>query len=93
MSDNLTTAAEAMGVPSTLVQRSAQARAATSGASAEDILAAWAGGSAAPAGCGRGPGSGTVHSRHDRRSLPSRRNLRPPPSNPKQPHPNQRPPR
>jgi len=48
MSDYLSTAAEALGVPQSLVQRSAQARAATAGASVEDILAAWAGGSGAP---------------------------------------------
>jgi hypothetical protein len=55
MSDNLTTAAEAIGVPEALVMRSAQARAATSGLSVEDILAAWAGGSAAPAGTASAP--------------------------------------
>ena len=46
MSDYLSSAAEAMGTPETLVQRSAAARAAATGASVEDILAAWAGGSA-----------------------------------------------
>ena len=55
MSDYLSTAAEALGVPEALVMRSAQARAATSGLSVEDILAAWAGGSAAPAGTASAP--------------------------------------
>lgn len=48
MSD-LSAAAEAMGLPETLVQRSAEARAAETGASVDDILAQWAGGEAAPA--------------------------------------------
>lgn len=48
MSD-LSAAAEAMGLPETLVERSAEARAAETGASVEDILAQWAGGEAAPA--------------------------------------------
>ena len=48
MSENLSAAAESMGVPEPLVQRSAEARAAAAAASAEDVLAAWAGGSAAP---------------------------------------------
>ena len=48
MSDQLTAAADAMGIPETLVERSAEARAAETGASTEEILAAWAGGEAAP---------------------------------------------
>ncbi len=48
MSDQLTAAANAMGIPETLVERSAEARAAETGASTEEILAAWAGGEAAP---------------------------------------------
>ena len=48
MSDQLTAASNAMGIPETLVERSAEARAAESGASTEEILAAWAGGEAAP---------------------------------------------
>ena len=48
MSD-LSAAAAAMGLPEALVQRSAEARAAETGASVEDILAGWAGGEAAPA--------------------------------------------
>ena len=47
MSD-LSAAAAAMGVPEALVQRAAAARAAETGASVEEILAAWAGGEAAP---------------------------------------------
>ena len=47
MSD-LTTAAAAMGLPEVLVQRSAEARAAETGASVDDLLAAWAGGAAPP---------------------------------------------
>lgn len=49
MSENLSAAASTMNVPETLVQRSAEARAKATGASVEDVLAAWAGGSAAPA--------------------------------------------
>ncbi len=44
MSGNLSAAAAALGLPETLVQRSAEARAAETGGSVEDILAAWAGG-------------------------------------------------
>ena len=51
MSD-LAAAAAAMGVPEALVKRSAEARARATGTSVDDILAAWAGGGAAPAaGC------------------------------------------
>lgn len=49
MSEQLTAASNAMGIPETLVERSAEARAAESGASTEEILTAWAGGEAAPA--------------------------------------------
>lgn len=48
MSDQLSAAAAAMGLPEALVQRSAEARAAETGASADDIVAQWAGGEAAP---------------------------------------------
>lgn len=48
MSD-LSTASEAMNVPEDLVMRSAGARAAATGSSVDDILAAWAGGGGAPA--------------------------------------------
>jgi cytochrome c553 len=41
---SLSDAAAALGLPEALVQRSAEARAAESGASVDDILAAWAGG-------------------------------------------------
>lgn len=41
---SLSAAAEAMGLPEDLVQRSAEARAAETGQSVDDILAAWAGG-------------------------------------------------
>ena len=44
MSEILSAAAEAMGLPEALVQRSAEARAAETGDSADEILAAWAGG-------------------------------------------------
>lgn len=47
MSD-LAAAAAAMGVPEALVKRSAEARAKATGASVDEILAAWAGGSPAP---------------------------------------------
>lgn len=48
MSD-LAAAAAALGLPEALVQRSAEARAAETGASVDDILSQWAGGEAAPA--------------------------------------------
>lgn len=43
---SLSGAAEAMGIPEELVERSAEARAEESGASVDEILAAWAGGEA-----------------------------------------------
>lgn len=46
---SLTGAAAAMGLPEALVERSAQARAAEAGVSADEILAAWAGGEAVEA--------------------------------------------
>lgn len=46
---SLAGAAAAMGIPEPLVQRSAAARAAQAGVSTDEILAAWAGGEAAPA--------------------------------------------
>src|SRR5690606_7395214 len=49
VSDQLSAAAQAMGVPEPIVERSARARAAASGQSYEDILAAWAGGQAVAA--------------------------------------------
>jgi cytochrome c oxidase cbb3-type subunit 2 len=49
MSESLTAAAAALGIPEPLVERSAEARAGVSGASVEDILTQWAGGEAAPA--------------------------------------------
>ncbi len=50
MSENLSKAAAALGIPEALVRRSAEARAAAAGVDVEEILAAWAGGGAAPAG-------------------------------------------
>lgn len=49
MSD-LAAAAGAMNTPEDLVKRSAAARAAATGSTAEEVLAAWAGGAPAPAG-------------------------------------------
>ncbi|HZD23992.1 MAG TPA: hypothetical protein VE569_11410, partial [Acidimicrobiia bacterium] len=46
---SLSAAAEAMGLPEALVQRSAEARAAATGQSVDEILAAWAGGEAVSA--------------------------------------------
>lgn len=46
MSEYLSAAAEAMGLPETLVERSAEARAEETGASVDEILQAWAGGEA-----------------------------------------------
>ncbi len=48
MSDQLSAAAAALGIPEDLVQRSAAARAAETGGSTDDIITAWAGGTAAP---------------------------------------------
>jgi hypothetical protein len=44
MSDQLTAAAQALGIPESLVQRSAAARAAETGTTPEEVLASWAGG-------------------------------------------------
>ncbi|MDE0230751.1 MAG: cytochrome c [bacterium] len=49
MSENLARAAEVLGAPEILVQRSAEARAAADGVPVEEVLAAWAGGGASPA--------------------------------------------
>ena len=46
---DLEAAAAALGIPEVLVQRSAEARAQETGASVDEILAAWAGGGSAPA--------------------------------------------
>lgn len=54
MSD-LAAAAASTGVPEELVMRAAKARATAAGASADDILAAWAGGGSAPAGGATAP--------------------------------------
>jgi hypothetical protein len=48
MSDLLTAAAAALGTPEALVKRSAEARAAATGATVDEILTAWAGGAPAP---------------------------------------------
>lgn len=48
MSETLAAAAAAMGIPESLVERSAEARAGVSGASVDDLLTQWSGGAAAP---------------------------------------------
>ncbi|MDE0132115.1 MAG: c-type cytochrome [bacterium] len=48
MSENLARAAEVLGAPEILVQRSAEARAAADGVPVEEVLAAWAGGGGSP---------------------------------------------
>ncbi len=48
MSENLSAAAEALGTPEAIVQRSAAARAKADGVAVEEVLAAWAGGTSAP---------------------------------------------
>lgn len=45
---DVSAAAAALGIPEALVERSVEARAAASGTSVDDLLAAWAGGEAAP---------------------------------------------
>ena len=49
MNESLSTAAEALGAPEAIVQRSAQARAQADGVGVEEVLAAWAAGSSTPA--------------------------------------------
>ena len=49
MSDQLSAAAQAMGIPEDLVSRSAAARAAAAGTDTETVIAAWAGGESGPA--------------------------------------------
>ena len=49
MSDQLSAAAQAMGVPEELVKRSAAARAAAAGTDTDTVIGAWAGGESAPA--------------------------------------------
>ncbi|REK23111.1 MAG: hypothetical protein DWQ40_02560 [Actinobacteria bacterium] len=49
MSDQLTAAAEALGIPEQLVSRSAEARAQANGTSTDAILSAWSGGAPAAA--------------------------------------------
>jgi hypothetical protein len=49
MSEHLAAAAAALNAPEAMVKRSAEARAKATGASVDDILAAWAGGGSAPA--------------------------------------------
>lgn len=50
MSEHLEAAAAAIGAPADLVEKSAIARAAASGTTVEEVLAAWAGGGTAPTG-------------------------------------------
>ena len=50
MSEYLAAAAQALNAPEVVVQRSAEARAKASNATADDVLKAWAGGESAPAG-------------------------------------------
>jgi len=52
---DLAAAAAAIGAPEELVQRSANARAAATGGSADEIIAAWAGGGSAPAHAAAAP--------------------------------------
>ena len=48
MSELVTKVAEILGIPETLVQRSAEARAEASGNTVEEILQSWAGGELLP---------------------------------------------
>ena len=57
MSEILAAAAAALGAPEHLVERSAAARAAAEGVSADDLLAAWAGGAPAPSPSAPAPSS------------------------------------
>lgn len=49
MSEYLAAAAQAMGMPESVVRRSAEAKAAKTGSTVEEVLKAWAGGETAPA--------------------------------------------
>ena len=80
MSD-LAAAAAAMGVPEALVKRSAEARAKATGASVDEILAAWAGGAAAPAATA----SAAPRRSRGRRQRPDARRQRPNRSEPAPP--------
>lgn len=55
MSDLLAAASAKLGAPEHLVERSAAARAEADGVSADEVLAAWAGGTAPPAGAPAAP--------------------------------------
>ena len=55
MSENLARAAEVLGAPEILVQRSAEARAAADGVPVEEVLAAWAGGGGSPSSSASAP--------------------------------------
>ena len=57
MSEILAAAAAALGAPEHLVERSAAARAAAEGVSADDLLATWAGGAPAPSPSAPAPSS------------------------------------
>jgi hypothetical protein len=61
MSDLLSAAAAALGTPEALVRRSAEARATATGATVDEILAAWAGGAPAPTA----PAATTVEAEED----------------------------
>ncbi len=69
MSD-LSGAAAAMGVPEVLVKRSAEARARATGASVDEILAAWAGGASAPAAPAATASGGVAEQGDARRQTP-----------------------
>lgn len=66
---SLSGAAAALGLPEALVQRSAEARAAETGQSVDDILAAWAGGEAAAAA--PAPGGGEDEAAADEAAAPA----------------------
>ena len=69
MSD-LAAAAAAMGVPEALVKRSAEARAKATGGSVDEIPAAWAGGTAAPAASAPAPTTASAEAREQEPSGP-----------------------
>lgn len=60
MSEHLAAAAQKMGVPEAMVQRSAEARAKASGTPVDDILEAWAGGEAVSASASAAAGSASA---------------------------------
>ena len=61
MSDLVNKVAEILNAPVGLVQRSAEARAAASGVSVDDVLSSWAGGESVAASAATAPELSLIH--------------------------------